>query len=260
MSTILITRPHPKGAKLCSLLAKHGMSAVHLPLIEFKPKGTMFNLSHRLMQSDIIITISQSAAQYCHLQLEKQSLNWPQTPRYLAIGQKTARLLTKLSQQQVDYPAQGDSEHLLSHPLLKNVNQLNIVILRGNGGREFLAEQLSFRGARVQYCEVYHREFIPFDANIKVVQWQEQNVSDIVITSEEQLCFFLTQLPRQYRHWLFGLRIYVPSTRIAQVANEIGFENTIVVGSANNFDLMAAIQPKVIGRLNDNQQHNARDE
>ncbi len=258
MSTVLITRPHPQGEELSSLLESEGVSAVYHPLLEFQPEEAIPNLGQTISQANIIIAVSQPAVQFCDQQLRKNSLIWPQTPRYLAIGQKTARLLRKLSQQQVDYPPHGDSEHLLSHPLLLNVKGLNIVILRGNGGREFLAEQLSLRGAYVKYCEFYRRKFIPFDASDKVAQWQKQNVSHMVFTSEEQLRFFVSQISQNDMLWIVNLQIFVPSQRIAQVAKEIGFQNTIVVGSANNFDLVAAIQPKVIGILNDNQQHNAR--
>lgn len=258
MSTVLITRPHPQGEELCSLLETQGISAVHHPLIEFYPEKPIPNLGQTLSQADIIIAVSQPAVQFCHQQLLQHSLIWPQTSRYLAIGQKTARLLGKLSQQQVNYPPHGDSEHLLSQPLLLDVKGLNIVILRGNGGREFLAEQLSLRGAYVKYCEFYRRKFIPFDASDKVAQWQKQNVSHMVFSSEEQLRFFISQISGNDLPWITNLQIFVPSQRIAQVAKEIGFQNIIVVGSANNFDLVAAIQPKVIGILNDNQQHNAR--
>ncbi|MCE0493558.1 uroporphyrinogen-III synthase [Vibrio salinus] len=258
MPTVLITRPSLQGKELCSLLNSAGISTQYQPLIEFQPTETIPDLKQTLYQADIIIAVSQPAVRYFHQQLVKNSLFWPQTSRYLAIGQKTARLLRKLSQQQVDYPSHGDSEHLLSHPSLLNVREQNIVILRGNGGREFLAEQLLQQGAHVKYCESYRRKFIPFEASDKVVQWQKQNVSHVVFTSEEQLRFFVNQITKENRLWMLNLHIFVPSQRIAQVAKEIGFQNTIVVGSANNFDLVAAIQPKVIGILNDNQQHNAR--
>lgn len=223
----------------------------------FAPQKEIPNIADTITQADIIIAVSQPAVEYFHQQLKKHALIWPQSPGYLAIGQKTARLLGKLSQQQVDYPPRGDSEHLLSHPLLLDVQGRNIVILRGNGGREFLAEQLRIRGADVKYCESYRRQFIPFDASDKVAQWREQKITHAVFTSEEQLQFFVHQLSGFERAWMLNLHLFVPSQRIAQVANEIGFQNTIVVGSANNFDLVAAIQPKVIGILNDNQQHKA---
>ncbi|MDC0611206.1 uroporphyrinogen-III synthase [Vibrio sp.] len=256
--TVLVTRPSPQGEELCSLLQNQGIATSYLPLIEFQAQESP-NLGHTLPQADIIIAVSQPAALYTQQWLNENACNWPQTSRYLAIGQKTARLLRKLSQQQVDYPAHGDSENLLSHPLLNDVNQQNIVILRGNGGREYLADQLIKRGAKVEYCEVYRRAFIPFEASVMVPQWQDQDVDHIVFTSEEQLRFFVNKIPGQLHAWMVGLSVFVPSERIAQVAKGIGFQNTIVVGSANNFDLMAAIQPKVIGILNDNQQHNARD-
>ncbi len=70
---------------------------------------------------------------------------------------KTAHYLSKCTQQKVHYPEVSDSEHLLRLPALQNVEQQQVLILRGNGGRELIKDALVRRGAKVHYSETYKR-------------------------------------------------------------------------------------------------------
>lgn len=253
--TVLVVRPEQQGQELCQLLEQSGIPALLQPLIDLTVspiEGELFSPCPLAGKADIVIAVSQHAVQFSDQLLRQQNQSWPTDVRYLAIGQKTAQLLSKLTQQQVHYPDISDSEHLLEDNWLTSVNGLNIVILRGNGGRDHLATQLTSRGANVIYREVYQRELRPFDAESRVALWQNKQVDRLVVTSFEQLELLVSQLPMHYHRWLFTLSIYVPSERIARLAQSMGFRNTITVGSASNSDLVAALHSQgMTGRPND---------
>ncbi len=245
--SVLVIRPEEQGRELCHQLKDAGIEALLHPMIDLiplNPAEELFSMPSGQGKADRVIAISQHAVAFTDQLLRQRKQSWPERTRYLAIGQKTAQHLSKLTKQQVNYPKVSDSEHLLKDPLLAAVSGLNIIILRGKGGRELLANQLSSKGANVIYRDVYRRELRPFDAESCVPLWQSKQVNRLVVTSYEQLELFVSQLPKHFHDWLFALSIYIPSERIARLAQDMGFKTTITVGSASNSDLVAALQPK----------------
>ncbi|MDW6002570.1 uroporphyrinogen-III synthase [Vibrio mangrovi] len=239
--SVLVTRPGKPGKALCRQLENVGIQAIHHPLIRFHPGMELHQLPTRLQQCDLVIAVSQQAVHYSQEYLHQHALQWPSDIRYLAIGQKTAQLLSNFTQQAVNYPPVSDSENFLSLPELHSPAGLRIEILRGNGGRELIAQQLKSLGALVNYCEVYQREMLPFDGRIAVSDWQKAAIDCIIMTSEQQLRFFLTQISEHDSQWLLNQTLFVPSERIAHYARSQGIKNIIAVGSASNSDLMAAL-------------------
>lgn len=240
---VLVTRPDQQGRELCQRLVDVGIPAIHHPLINIVANRNGSNLVHQLTECDILIAVSQHAVNFAHQLFSNASSNWPTDVIYLAVGQKTAHYLSKLSQQKVNYPLVGDSEHLLEVPELQDVDGKRILILRGNGGRELIYQRLVQRQAKVEYCETYCREFISFSAESAYPYWQQHDVTRIVVTSSEQLAFLVSQTPPIYQTWLFNLQLLVPSQRIVETAINLGFINALNVGSASNSDLLATLQP-----------------
>jgi uroporphyrinogen-III synthase len=249
--TVLVTRPDEQGKELCHLLSAAGIATCYQPLIEFSPTHSTVDIVSQLRQSDIIICISQAAVIFSQNLIEQQDSQWPNSATYIAIGQKTAQLLSKLTQQAVNYPEISDSEHLLNLPPLLSVDGLTILIIRGVGGRELIAEQLRAKGANVIYGEVYQRKPISLVTEHLVPQWQNENIDQLIVTSHHQLEHLVSQCNSVDTSWLFSLKLYVPSQRIAQEAIRLGFQTAINVGSANNQDLVAALQPGNTGINND---------
>ncbi|SIO96259.1 uroporphyrinogen-III synthase [Vibrio spartinae] len=239
--SVLVTRPGQPGEALCHQLQAVGIKAVHHPLIDFHAGSELEQLPVRLKQCDLVIAVSRQAVLYSQEYLDLHGFSWPSDIRYLAIGQKTAQLLSNFTQQTVNYPAISDSENFLSLPELSAPVGLRVEILRGNGGRDLIARQLKSQGAAVNYCEVYQREMLPFNTRVAVSEWQKAAIDCVIITSEQQLRFFVTQLAEYNMPWLLNQTFYVPSERIAHDAQSLGIKHTIAVGSASNSDLVAAI-------------------
>ncbi|OIQ24391.1 uroporphyrinogen-III synthase [uncultured Vibrio sp.] len=241
---VLVTRPETQGLQLCQQLSEVGTSALHHPLISIAPVNNIHNLLNDLDSFDIIIAVSQHAVTLSHQAIVENKRDWPTHPTYVAVGQKTAQILSKQTQQIVHYPKIADSEHLLTLDALQSVEGKRILILRGDGGRELIFDSLTRRKARVEYREVYRREYIRFQSEESVTLWQQEKVSTLVITSSGQLHFFLSQIDKASKEWLFRLQLLVPSERIATDAKHLGFNNVINAGSASNSALVNALQIK----------------
>lgn len=240
---VLVTRPGEQGAELCSLLKRHGICAYHHPLIDIVADQTDKHLSDHLNRAQIIIAVSKHAVQCAQKILASNQASWPKQAIYLAVGQKTAHYLSKCAQQKVHYPQVSDSEHLLRLPVLHNVQRQNVLILRGNGGRELIKDALVRRGAKVHYSETYKREFIPFDPVSCISLWKAQQINQIIVTSGEQLDYLCSQLTSEQLTWLNQQELYIPSQRIADIAVQKGFTQVRCTGSASNKELLAALQP-----------------
>lgn len=239
---VLVTRPGEQGQALCQQLKNAGFEALHHPLIRIQPGNGLATLNQHLFDCEIIIAVSQHAVLYSQQTLQHQHQVWPVRVTYLAVGQKTAHVLSKVTQQKVHYPEIGDSEHLLLLDTLLNVKGKKVVILRGNGGRELIYDTLIARGAEVEYVETYSRESIAFRSELLVPTWQDKRITQLVITSSGQLEYFVSQLSTSEMTWLKTLELYVPSERIAQEALKLGFEKVINTYSASNKDLLATLQ------------------
>lgn len=241
--TVLVIRPEPQASQLYLQLENRGVHTIIHPVIEFEVNHACNMLPMLLADSHIIIAVSVAAIDYAERYLKLIGKSWPSEPLYFAIGQKSAHHFSEVVQQKVHYPLIGDSEHLLELTELFDINAKNVTILRGDSGRELIFETLSFRGANVRYCETYQRNYIHFDAKVSVPFWQAQEVDSLVITSGGQLNYFVHCFGGSEQIWLFNLRLFVPSQRVANEAAQYGFTNIINVGSASNFDLLAAILP-----------------
>ncbi|AUI87294.1 uroporphyrinogen-III synthase [Vibrio azureus] len=241
---VLVTRPGEQGHELCSLLNHHGVKAIHHPLITINSMPDKVEWLQHLDKANIIIAISQHAVHYAEQILSNHNQSWPQQVIYLAVGQKTAHYLSMCTQQKVHYPHRfSDSEHLLQLTELKHVKKQNVLILRGNGGRELIKDELVKRGAAVHYGETYKRDLIPFDPARCLAMWKVQQVSQIVITSSEQLAYLCDPLTSEQLAWLNQQELYLPSQRVADLARQRGFSQIRCIGSASNQDLLTALTP-----------------
>lgn len=241
--TVLVTRPGSEGQSLCQQLADEGIQAIHHPLIRIVDNPDSVDLSIQLNNSDIIIAVSHHAVTAAQNILSKTSSIWPTSPLYLGVGQKTAHVLSKVCKQKVNYPQVSDSEHLLKLTELNGVDNKSILILRGNGGRELIRDSLLNRGAQAFYCETYRREYIPISDHNTYQTWINKNTSKVVITSQEQLEYLCSITPNEYLAWLSTRQLFVPSQRIAERSQQLGFSNVTNTHSATNQILLAALRP-----------------
>lgn len=218
---ILVTRPEGQAERLVNKINQAGGYAIASPALVIAPLAETQGIKDTLLNLDYyqhLIAISSNAARYG---LEWMDLYWPQLPlglKYWAVGKATAEAMTYPGIQ-INCPEQGfDSEALLAEPSLQHLENQKVLILRGVGGRELLAETLRARGAQVDYCELYQRECPDYgiDELDQLIKLQE--ITDIVVTSLQAL----NNLRKILRpDTLASCRILLPSMRVAETARDL---------------------------------------
>src|SRR5262249_23802435 len=156
-----------------------------------------------------------------------------------AVGSGTRRALQALGARRVLAPEDGaDSEALLALPELHDVAGKRILIVRGEGGRELLAETLVARGARTEYLECYRRVLPHGDMAPLNAAWDNGEVDAVPVSSPASLDTLITLLgvPR-----LAAKPIFVNHARVAERAREAGIPEVIVAGSGDEETVEALV-------------------
>jgi len=218
---VLVTRPAHQSEHLCQLIAEKGGQAIRLPVIEIvgiDDKSAL--LECRKQSFDIAIFISTNAVEKTLPTLQNHL-----PPQVIAVGKRTAQTLKAWGLTALCPPPPFNSETLLKMPQMQAVTGKKIVIFRGEGGRELLAETLRKRGATVNYVQVYRRVQPPTPAWIA-----NTKIDIIIVTSQEGLRNLFAMLEGQ--SWLRHTPLVVMSTRIRAEAERFGVDAPIFVASA----------------------------
>lgn len=237
--TPLILRPEPQASELARLLRQAGHQPQLCPLLQIVPGRDLPALPELLRSHDLLIAISAHAVEQADLWLQQQAKSWPRIPTF-AVGSATAASWQACHIDAIT-PVDARSEGLLALPELMTVQGQRVLILRGDGGREFLAEQLRQRGAEVHYGECYQRQWPELDGPALCTQWRTVGVDSVIISSGEILHRLLQLIPDQDRHWLDSLQIIVPSHRVATLVAEAGLPAARVAQGATHAAMVAAL-------------------
>lgn len=220
---VLVTRPAAQSAGLVARLQDQGADVVLFPALAILPTSRPDALKAVLAGLggyDLAIFISPSAAEWGLAEAGP----WPAGLQVAAVGQGTARALAARGISPALVPETGaDSEHLLALPQLADVAGRRILILRGEGGREQLAEYLRARGARVDYAECYRRGCPEADPAPLLDALANRRIGAVTAFSGETLDNLLALLGPACPPTLLDLPLFVPHPRIAEHARELGF-------------------------------------
>ena len=232
-AVIVVTRPRAQAQRLVDLIESGGGKAVRFPALEIEQAeadtGLKNTLGH-LDQFDMAIFISANAVEYGATLLKQCNGALPEGITLAAVGKSTAEALDKQWQRPILTPAQGfNSEALLELEALQQVAERRIVIFRGCGGRELLAETLSARGAQVTYAEVYRR--CRPAATLETLT-RLARVDLITATSNESLKNLHEMADDEgTRSWLLSHPLVVISERTKTLARTLGFEADIEIAA-----------------------------
>ncbi|OOE81748.1 hypothetical protein BZG72_10675 [Salinivibrio sp. PR6] len=235
--TTVVVRPEPDCSQLVALLAQQGLAAIPCPLVSFTPGRGLPSLASLLVSlpsGSILVAVSPRAVAFAHQALQHQNGRWPVDCHYVAVGQRTANEWQAVSGQPILTPTREDSEGMLTLAPFSAVTGTQVVILRGESGRDMMGKTLQAQGAQVHYCETYRRQWAIEPLVSQVVSWPHDAIDTVVITSGQQLAYFDQLITLSGQHWLRQCRILVPSKRIQDQATALGFDTITTVDSVAN--------------------------
>lgn len=223
---IAITRPIEQADVLSEGILCAGGTPISFPLLAIAPLDdyTTFDVTIATLPSaQWIIFISSNAVQQGMPRIRARFPELPAGLRFVAIGPSTAEALKYFGIEQVLVPdGRYDSESLLSCPELQSMTQQRVVIVRGVGGRELLADTLRERGAEVVFAECYRRVNPQQNAGKLAELWQNNRLHALVVTSSEALRNLLEISGAA--PWLKQTLVCVNHARIAESARNHGLQ------------------------------------
>ncbi len=236
---VLITRPEHKSQALVELLAQQNIHAIGQPLFDYQAYTDQQTIKAAVEHADILIFVSVPAVAFANKQY---SLAQQNDKTILAVGNATKNALHNLGLSHASSPTLENSEGLLALETLADVKGKNIVIFRGDGGRELIADTLKARGANLSYIESYQRVWRTFAKNI-AQQWQQQQINCIVVTSNAILNKLVALInvnktsgesQQNEQYWLTDCIWLVASERIADNAKKLGLTKVINMQGASD--------------------------
>ncbi|KAF7598720.1 MAG: uroporphyrinogen III synthase [Candidatus Dactylopiibacterium carminicum] len=217
---VALTRPREQIEPLALRLEALGARVLRLPLIEIAPPEapeSVREFAPRLGQFDLAFFVSPNAVRHA-LDLLPRAL-WPATLRVAAVGPGTARALQEHGFCDVIVPASGfDSESVLALPAFADeaVARRRMLILRGNGGRELLADSLRQRGAEVELLGCYRRRAAPVNVPVLLSLLARGELAAMVFSSSEAVGFLAEALGGEARGLFSRLPLFASHPRIAE--------------------------------------------
>ena len=265
---VVITRPRAQCQALAEGVAALGRAAVLLPLLDIYPLADQAPLQRVLADLlaglggyALVAFVSPNAidAAFAQLRHLRQPGCWPAGVALAVLGETSRACLAKHG---VDAgnatifspldPARSDSEHLLDALDLGALAGRRVLIVRGESGRELMADGLRAAGAHVETVAAYRRAVPLLTPQLgATLRTLLARPNDWIITSSEAL------------RGLFGLlaeldalngaktaasvakmqqqHLIVPHGRIAETAAALGVTRLTLAGSGDA-SLLAALQ------------------
>lgn len=253
---IVITRPAGQATKLSQLVSEAGGEFHLFPLIAIAPLEDYSAFNQCLMhlpEVDWAIFISSNAVEHGMPRVVNAWASLPVKTQFAAIGPVTAQALKAFGVKHTLTPEHRfDSEALLALAEMHAMEGKRVMIFRGVGGREVLADTLSSRGAEVSFAECYRRVNPQTSiAPLKTLAEAHPRLA-IVVTSSEAMRYLLdmalmetTALPPH--HWLHRAVLCVNHARIAELPTQMGLN--VAIAEAPGDEAMLSCLNKALAKL-----------
>ena len=241
---IVVTRPAGQAGRLAALIRAAGGEPIPFPVIEIRDIENSDHLNElidRLDQFDLAVFVSPNAAARALGRIRERRA-FPAALAVAAVGPGTARELARLGLTGAAAPAgPGDSESLLALRELAQPQGRRVLIFRGDGGRELLADELTARGALVEHATCYRRARPDLDAQPLLAAWADGMLAAFTVTSSEGLRNLSEMVGPAGRALLARTPVFVTHPRIGQTAQKLGLSAVFVTAEPGDEGLVAAL-------------------
>ncbi|WP_332877537.1 uroporphyrinogen-III synthase [Massilia sp. S19_KUP03_FR1] len=251
LPAVVITRPRAQAGELAAAVAALGRRPVLLPLLEIAPLPDQTNLKAvlaGLAGYALVAFVSPNAidAAFSHI------VAWPPGVALAVLGEgsRAALLAHGVSDANARIASPGpdaasDSESLLRTLDLGALAGQQVLIVRGESGRELMADGFAAAGAIVTTVAAYQRRVPRMCAELAAtLHGVLAAPNDWIVTSSEALRGLVALVEQldgmsvsklQQQHWI------VPHARIAETARALGLARVTLTGSGD-VRLLAALQ------------------
>jgi uroporphyrinogen-III synthase len=250
---VVITRPRAQAESLAQAVAALGRTTVLLPLLEIAPLADQSALQGALAELEryaLVAFVSPNAidAAFAHV------AEWPRQVAIAVLGEGSRAALARhgldagnaviLGPQD---PARSDSENLLASLDLAALAGKRVLIVRGESGRELMADGFRGAGAEVTVVPAYRRSVPELTPELAAtLHTLLGTANDWIITSSEALrglFDLLRRLGERQVEQMQQQHVIVPHARIAATAQALGLARVTLTGSGDE-RLLAALQSK----------------
>lgn len=256
--SVVITRPAAQAGPLAAKIAALGWPVTLLPLLEIHALdgedecAQLQAVLARLTDYDLVAFVSPNAIDcvFAHLAA------WPPGVPLAVVGEGSKMALAAhgvtAANASITSPfdtARSDSEHLLLALDLPALRGKRVLIVRGDGGRDYLADGLRAAGAEVEFVTAYRRKVPTLTPALRAtLENLLQHNNDWIITSSEALRGLLALLGEMGDEKMAVVKmqqqhLIVPHARIAQTAAALGFARVTLTGSGDA-GVLAALQSR----------------
>lgn len=226
-AVVVVTRTGSAGQELTRKLEKNGLPSWHLPTLKIIGQ----ELTLPMVDFQQAIFVSPNAVRFSVEISQTLCDILPKT--LIAVGSGTAKCLQQAGFRQIVIPTQANSEGLLELAQLQAIKKQQLLIIKGQGGRELLITTLTSRGAICHTLDVYSRVTTKIDTTL----WQEflnnkVALKVVTVASVDALSAFSTNLDDDFDRQ--RLTLVVASQRIAKIALKNDYKNVFIAASAAN--------------------------
>ncbi len=211
---IVITRPAHQSENLKRKLESGGAKPILFPLIKIIPPadlGLIEKQLDNLQAYDLVIFVSANAVNHT---FEKISPSVLQNVKVATTGKKTADALEQLAIK-IDFCPKEffNSEALLAMSEFSDYcGDKKIAIIRGEGGRDLLRDELQQKGASVDYINTYQRVCPQIDLDALEQRAKQGELDVVLLTSGTSVANFFGLA--QEADWVNQLTLLLGSTRM----------------------------------------------
>lgn len=236
---ILVTRPDPAGSALCQHIKGNGDHPIHLPTIAFQQLQSSYT---KLGDQDWLIFLSPRAVYTSVPAIRREWPEFPNQVKFAAVGAGTAQALHDAGYIAIHPQQDWSTEGLLDMPEFKTISGKKIAIIRGEGGRELLADKLVERGASITEIIAYKRVLPTVDMNA-YLQLLKQDKIDVIICSSFDGVQNLKKLVGD-KGWLYlkNIPLIVVSERIKMLAHTVDFQTIWAANNASHAAILETLE------------------
>jgi len=243
---VLVTRPALQAKGLVDLIEAEGGQALQFPMIEIVPPTDPSQLDQALgclEQYDLAIFVSRNAVEHAVLPILQRFGTWPAGVEVAAVGAQTAQYLGRFKvavQWQPD--SESGSEAFLRTLKSRGLEPRQVVIFRGDGGRELIADTLRRNGAQVDYVECYRRRIPEMDRSALIRLLVEGDISLILVTSEASLRNLYEVIGDREAGLIRSTPVLVLSDRLAKKCEDLGHRNIAIAKESSDLGIVERIK------------------